>query len=335
MAMAVLAVVLAAAAPSYFSAENLSDLFLANMPVFVVALGATLVILAGEIDISVGSVFAVAGVVAGVVAKLGAPGGVWTTTAAACAVGAIVGAVNGALVAYLQVPSIVVTLAMMVALRDGLRWATEGAWVENLPPDFQWFGLPQSWYPVLLLATLAILQSAIAWGMRHVAAGRMVYATGSNASAARLAGIDVAALKCWVFVVAGTLTALAAVLNAVRVLVVAGTERAHALLARTAAENRRCGSREAADALRRLDRAKAQAAGTAPADAAKTTTPTSSSTTAPSATSTVDTPSSTSIVPTPPPAKKIAKKKKVRRKTSTEQPKGATTAATSLPPPQR
>ena len=110
MAMAVLAVVLAAAAPSYFSAENLSDLFLANMPVFVVALGATLVILAGEIDISVGSVFAVAGVVAGVVAKLGAPGGVWTTTAAACAVGAIVGAVNGALVAYLQVPSIVVTL---------------------------------------------------------------------------------------------------------------------------------------------------------------------------------------------------------------------------------
>jgi len=216
MAMAVLAVVLAAAAPSYFSAENLSDLFLANMPVFVVALGATLVILAGEIDISVGSVFAVAGVVAGVVAKLGAPGGVWTTTAAACAVGAIVGAVNGALVAYLQVPSIVVTLAMMVALRDGLRWATEGAWVENLPPDFQWFGLPQSWYPVLLLATLAILQSAIAWGMRHVAAGRMVYATGSNASAARLAGIDVAALKCWVFVVAGTLTALAAVLNAVR-----------------------------------------------------------------------------------------------------------------------
>ena len=97
-------------------------------------------------------------------------------------------------------------------------------------------------------------------------------------------------------------------LNAVRVLVVAGTERAHALLARTAAENRRCGSREAADALRRLDRAKAQAAGTAPADAAKTTTPTSSSTTAPSATSTVDTPSSTSIVPTPPPAKKIAKK---------------------------
>jgi rhamnose transport system permease protein len=216
IAIAVLCVVLAAVAPGYFSGENLNDLFLANTAVFVVALGATLVILAGEIDISVGSVFAVAGVVAGVVAKLGAPGGVWTAAAAACFVGAIVGAVNGALVAHLQVPSIVVTLAMMVALRDGLRWATQGAWVENLPPNFQWFGLPQSWYPVLLLPTLAIVQSAIAWGMRHVAAGRMVYATGSNASAARLAGIHVTAVKWWVFVVAGTLAGLAAVLNAVR-----------------------------------------------------------------------------------------------------------------------
>ena len=73
IAIGVLSVVLAAVAPAYFSAENLNDLFLANTAVFVVALGATLVILAGEIDISVGSVFAVAGVVAGVVATLGAP----------------------------------------------------------------------------------------------------------------------------------------------------------------------------------------------------------------------------------------------------------------------
>ena len=64
-----LALVLAAAAPGYFSAENLSDLFLANMPVLVIALGATLVILAGEIDISVGSVFAICGIVAGVTVR--------------------------------------------------------------------------------------------------------------------------------------------------------------------------------------------------------------------------------------------------------------------------
>ena len=216
VAIALLGIMLAVVAPGYFSVENLSDLFLANMPILVVAIGSTLVIIAGEIDISVGSVFAVASVAAGVVAKAGIPGGVWAATTAACATGVLIGALNGALVAYLRVPSIVVTLATMVVFRDGLRWTTQGAWVENLPPDFQWFGLSQSWYPALLLAIVVTLQSAIAWGLGHLAAGRMVYATGSNAGAARLAGIDIATVKFWVFALAGLLTGLAAVLNSVR-----------------------------------------------------------------------------------------------------------------------
>ena len=217
IAIGVLALVLAAAAPGYFSAENLSDLFLANVTVLIIALGARMVIIAGEIDISVGSVFAVASVTAGVVAKLAEPvGAVWTAVAAACLAGAIAGGLNGALVAYLRIPSIVVTLAMMVALRDGLRWITQGAWIENLPGGFQWFGMPQSRYPLFLLVTLAIVQSAIAWGMRHMAAGRMIFATGSNAAAARLAGINVSAVKFGVFVAAGTLAGFAAVLNSMR-----------------------------------------------------------------------------------------------------------------------
>ena len=64
-----LGAVLAAIAPGYFARENLSDLFLGNMPVLIVAIGTTLVILTGNIDISVGSVFAICGVVAGLVAK--------------------------------------------------------------------------------------------------------------------------------------------------------------------------------------------------------------------------------------------------------------------------
>ena len=138
-AIVALAALLAVAAPGYFSRENLSDLFLASLPVLIVALGATLVILTGEIDISVGSVFAICGVLAGVSAKAGVPmSGVLVV---ACAGGAALGALNGSLVAYLRLPSIVVTLATMVALRDALRWTTEGAWVQDLPAGFQWFGL--------------------------------------------------------------------------------------------------------------------------------------------------------------------------------------------------
>ena len=93
-----LAMVLAIVAPGYFSAENLRDLFLANLPVLLVAIGMTLVIVAGEIDISVGSVFAICAVAAGVLAKAGMP--VWLASAAACLLGALFGSINGALVAY-------------------------------------------------------------------------------------------------------------------------------------------------------------------------------------------------------------------------------------------
>src|SRR5919199_1987498 len=114
LAIAALATVLAAAAPSYFSVENLRDLFLVNVPVLVVAIGATLVILSGEIDISVGSAFAVCSVAAGVAAKAGLTAAA-AAAIVACATGAVLGALNGALVAYARMPSIVVTLASMVA----------------------------------------------------------------------------------------------------------------------------------------------------------------------------------------------------------------------------
>ncbi len=214
IAIAALAIVLALVAPSYFSAGNLRDLFLVNMPGLVVAIGTTLVIVAGEIDISVGSAFAVCGVVAGVAAKTGMP--VAAAGVVACLAGAVLGALNGALVAYARIPSIVVTLAAMVALRDGLRWTTQGAWVEDLPARFQWLGLTQASFPIATGCGVATLVLAIAWGMRNLSAGRRVYATGSNVEAARLASIDTAFVKLSVFTVAGALTGLAALLNSVR-----------------------------------------------------------------------------------------------------------------------
>jgi rhamnose transport system permease protein len=209
-----LGLVLAVAAPGYFSAENLSDLFLANLPVLLAAIGMTLVIVTGEIDISVGSVFAICGVAAGLLSKAGLP--VAVAGAGACLLGAAFGSLNGALVAYVGIPSIVVTLATMTALRDGLRWATEGTWVQDLPPSFQWLGLTQRAFPLVATTVAVMLTAAFAAGLRHVAAGRAIYATGSNPAAARLAGLNTSAIKWTVFTLLGTLTGLAAVLNAVR-----------------------------------------------------------------------------------------------------------------------
>lgn len=212
--IAVLAGVLAIFTDGYFSRANLTDLFLANLPVLIVALGATMVIVSGEIDISVGSVFAICSVLAGVTAKTGLPMPV--VALAIALIGGALGALNGSLVAYLRIPSIVVTLATMIGLRDALRWATEGAWVQDLPVRFQWFGLSQSAYPIAMGFMVALVAGTMAWGARHLGAGRAIYATGSNASAARLAGLDVALVKCSVFTLAGALTGLSAVLNAAR-----------------------------------------------------------------------------------------------------------------------
>jgi rhamnose transport system permease protein len=213
-AIVALGAVLAIVAPGYFARDNLRDLFLANVPVLIAALGVTLVVLSGQIDISVGSVFAICGVMAGLLAKAGLPVG--AAVLAACLIGATLGGLNGALVAYARMPSIVVTLATMVALRDGLRWTTQGAWVQDLPPGFQWLGFPQATYPLLIASMTAVLLVLTAWALRHLAAGRALYAVGSNREAARLAGIDAAAVTCAAFAAAGALAGLAAVLNAVR-----------------------------------------------------------------------------------------------------------------------
>ncbi len=216
VAVAVLAlgVVLAIAAPSFFARDNLVDVFLANLPVLVVAIGMTMVILTGQIDISVGSSFAICSVAAGLLAKADVP--MPLVALAAGVIGAALGAVNGSLVAYARIPSIVVTLATMVALRDGLRWATQGAWVQDLPVSFQWLGLTQSGYPLVGGAIVLILLIAFAWGLRALPAGRAVFATGSNPNAARLAGFHTEFVTFWVFVTLGALIGLAALLNSVR-----------------------------------------------------------------------------------------------------------------------
>lgn len=201
-------------APRFFSAGNLRDMALNNAPVLVVALGMTLVILVGEIDISVASQFAVCSVMAGLLSRGGMP--IALVAVVVLAVGALMGAWNGFLVGTLGLPSIIVTLAMLVAWRDALRWATEGAWVQDLSPDFQWFGLSPAAAQALIVGVAIALLVVMAWALRHLQAGRRVYAVGSDDEAARLAGIEPRRVTLAVFTITGALVSLAAVMNAVR-----------------------------------------------------------------------------------------------------------------------
>ena len=212
--IALLNLVLLIYARGYFSRENFADLFLANAPVLVISLGMLLVILAGHIDISVGSMFAVCSVIAGMAAKEGLSS--TESALASCLAGAACGAINGGLTAYLRVPSIVATLATMIVLRDGLRWATQGSWVGDLPPGFQLLGLPPGAFTVTIFALTIVLLLLAAGGLRYLRAGRAIYATGSSEEAAGLVGIKTKRVVFSVFTLTGTLTGFAAAMNAVR-----------------------------------------------------------------------------------------------------------------------
>ena len=214
LACGVLLAAVGVIAPSFFSTANLRDLALNNAPVLLVAIGMTMVILVGQIDISVGSQFAVAGVAAGWLAKSGIP--IPMLLPCLIVIGAAMGAVNGAMVGWLRLPSIIVTLAMLVAWRDALRWITGGEWVQSLPANFQWFGLGQNLGQWLIVATSLIVLVVLSWTLRNLAGGRALYAVGSDAEAARLAGIEPPRVTFSVFVLMGALVGLAALLNAVR-----------------------------------------------------------------------------------------------------------------------
>lgn len=198
----------------FFSSSNLQALVISNAPLLVAAVGMTLVVLARQIDISVGSQFSVCGIVAGLVAKTGLP--MPAVAVVTVFAGSVLGALNGLLVAGLGLPSIVVTLATLVIYRESLRWARSGEFVRRLPGDFQWFGLEQQRGQWLVVGVALAVFVAFGWGLRYLAAGRSVYATGSDAEAARLAGIRPRRVILSVFVVMGGLTGLAALLNAVR-----------------------------------------------------------------------------------------------------------------------
>ena len=144
-AIIVLFVVVALVNPRFLSANNLTTIFSGNAYIAVAAIGMSMVIITGHIDVSVGALIGVLATISGTLAVAGYP--IWVAWLAPVLVGMAVNAVVGVLVAYARIPSIVVTLGMLSILRGGLISVTGGAWITDLPPDFllaqkRLFGMP-------------------------------------------------------------------------------------------------------------------------------------------------------------------------------------------------
>lgn len=210
-----LVVIVGALNPRFVDPNNLRDILSNSSYIAVAAIGMTMVIITGNIDISVGSMIGLLSTVAGTLAVGAEPGGypLWLSWVVPVIVGGLIGAVVGFLVAYLRIPAIVVTLGMMSILKGGLILWTGGAWIYNLPPDFQiaqkaLFGIPS---PVYFMVTLTILA---AFWMRYSATGRAIYAIGGNKEAARLSGISQRSVLMQVFIINGVMVGVSSILFA-------------------------------------------------------------------------------------------------------------------------
>jgi rhamnose transport system permease protein len=199
--------------PVYFQMQFIST-WIQSAPVLIAAVGMTWVILARQIDISIGSQFSVCGVLAALTARMGLP--MPAVALVAILTGGLLGAVNGALVGFAGLPSIVVTLAMMVLLQQGLSWLRQGEAVNGLPAGFQWFGASQHAGEWIILISAIVVLGLFIVAARYLTGGRAVYAVGSDHEAARLAGLRPRHVTFSVFLLMGALTGLAALLNAVR-----------------------------------------------------------------------------------------------------------------------
>jgi sugar transport system permease protein len=214
VAIAILYAILAVFAPNFSTAGNLLNILRDAAFVGIIAWGMTLVLISGEIDISVGPHVAFAGVALALLSQHGM--NIYAAALVVMVMGACIGIFIGVLRSYFDVPSFIVTLALWLALRGIAQVMSDAVPIVIADYDFQrlgsgWFlGVP---IPAIIMIVLFLLFSFIS---TSTVFGRSVYAVGGNAEAARLSGIPVARIRIQVFAITGVLAALTGVLMASR-----------------------------------------------------------------------------------------------------------------------
>ena len=216
IAVLILAALLTVASPFFLTTGNLSNILVQASVVALLAGGQTFVILTAGVDLAVGALCALAGAVAGyMMVKLGI--NPYIAIAAAFAIGAAVGLFNGYLVAYVGIPSFIVTLGGLTLWR-GLAFDLTGGFDQaGLPSPLPFLGQGSLFSIIPMPIFIAGLYYIImAYVLSSTKLGRYVYAIGSNEAGARQMGINIKQVKLAVYVVCGMSCALAALVLAGR-----------------------------------------------------------------------------------------------------------------------
>ncbi|CAM7836443.1 Autoinducer 2 (AI-2) ABC transport system [Klebsiella quasipneumoniae] len=214
-AIVALFAVLVALNPAYFSLQTLAMIFASSQILCLLALGATLVMLTRNIDVSVGSTVGLSAIAVGVALNNGY--GLATAIAFALAIGALAGAFNGLLVVGLRIPAIVATLGTLGLYRGVMLLWTGGKWIEGLPDSLKSLSEP-AFIGVSPLGWLVLALLLVGgWLLSRTASGRDFYAVGDNLAAARQLGVAVNCTRMLAFTLNGMLAACAGIVFAAQI----------------------------------------------------------------------------------------------------------------------
>jgi rhamnose transport system permease protein len=216
--LVLLALILAvnvSASPFFLGVGNLVNLFQLSIEKVIVALAMTLIIINGEIDLSVASIMGLSACVLAWLFQMGAP--VPVAILAGLGAGAVAGAFNGFWTAYVGLPSLAVTLAGLIGFRGIARILLKDRAIGGFPEWFNTLGQQPVLGPLTLSLIIFVVLFAVFAVVLHASAlGRLIYVIGNNAQAARYSGVNVRRVKMTLFIISGLIAALAGLLYAAR-----------------------------------------------------------------------------------------------------------------------
>ena len=197
-------------APSYRQFDNFAGIFAQSAVLAIMALGTTIVLISGGLDLSVGSILALSAVVAGRVLSGGDP--VWMAILAGVGAGALIGLINGFTVVATKVPPFIATMGMMMIARGLAEMLGRGRDMSYFPESFKLLG--SGWVVPSLIAGLALVVTMFMLGKTKL--GFHSFAIGGNEEVARLSGVPILRNKLIYYSIGGFLAGLAGVVEAAR-----------------------------------------------------------------------------------------------------------------------
>ena len=214
-ALGILVVMMAQLSPAFLTTRNLFNIVRFIAEIGLISLGMTMVILTGGIDLSVGSILGMCGIVMGALFTAGT--NIWLAALVALLLGGLAGLVNGVLTVVTRVHPLVITLATLAIYRGIAHGISQGDSYRGFPEPFFFLGQGYLGPIPTQLLIFALFTAVAAWVLMRTTFGRSLYAFGHNETATRFAGIAVDRLQIAVYTLTGFLSGLAAVIFVSRV----------------------------------------------------------------------------------------------------------------------